>query len=211
MKIHRKNEQGFSYIDVMIAIVILMVGVLAMLSALTANLIRSYESEKRIVAKQLALSSLESIMSGKEISRTDVIPSFDALRNVGSPTVNGVDGIFLTGFNPIRDDEGIDGIAGTADDACAQGGPCTDGTYTNTSTVKTGYRAGSDHYRHQRSRTADLFWLPDHDSPRRGAYQVLCQSIAPRRDRFDQYHQLLELSRREVNKNEILFETQDHS
>lgn len=139
MKIHRKKEQGFSYIDVMIAIVILMVGVLAMLSALTANLIRSYESENRIVAKQLALSSLESIMSGKEISRTDVIPSFDALRNVGSPTINGVDGIFLTGFNPIRDDEGIDGIAGTADDACAQGGPCVDGTYSNTSAVKNGY------------------------------------------------------------------------
>ena len=35
MRIVKKNEQGFSYIDVMIAIVILMVGVLAMLSALT--------------------------------------------------------------------------------------------------------------------------------------------------------------------------------
>ncbi|MGH7785050.1 MAG: type IV pilus modification PilV family protein, partial [Candidatus Binatia bacterium] len=139
MKIHRKKEQGFSYIDVMIAIVILMVGVLAMLSALTANLIRSYESEKRIVAKQLALSSLESIISAKEISRTDVLASFDAIRNVGSPTINGVDGIFMNGFNPIRDDEGLDGVAGTADDACALGGPCVVGTYTNNSSVKDGY------------------------------------------------------------------------
>jgi len=144
MTIHKKRQQGFSYIDVMIAIVILMVGVLAMVSALTANLIRSFESEKRVVAKQLALSSLESIISAKEISRPDVFPSFDAVRNVGTPPIvdsNGdnVFGIFLNGFNPIRPDEGADGVAGTADDACPLGSPCVVGTYTNNSTAMTGY------------------------------------------------------------------------
>src|SRR5262249_45266290 len=108
------------------------------------NLIRSLESEKRVVAKQLALSSLESIISAKEMNRADVLKSFDAVRNVGTgpiPDPNGVDvyGIFLTGFNPIRDDEGLDGVVGTADDACPSGGPCTVGTYTNTSAVKGGY------------------------------------------------------------------------
>ena len=66
----RKSSQfGFSYIDVMIAIVIMMVGILAMVGALSANIVRSVESEKRTMAKQLALSTIESIVSAKEIER----------------------------------------------------------------------------------------------------------------------------------------------
>ena len=125
----------------MIAIVILMVGVLAMLSALTANLIRSYGSEKSVVAKQLALSTIESIISSKEINRTDVIQGWDSLRNVGALPAGSIDGIFMTGFNPIREEDGWDGVAGTVDDACADSGPCTvAGRDTNTSAVKTGYQ-----------------------------------------------------------------------
>ena len=48
MNTYSSNEKGFSYIEVMIALVILMVGLLGMLSALTANLLRSYEAEKRV-------------------------------------------------------------------------------------------------------------------------------------------------------------------
>ncbi|MEP6848393.1 MAG: hypothetical protein ABI999_06025 [Acidobacteriota bacterium] len=141
-----KNQKGFSYIDVMIAIVILMVGVLAMLSALTANLIRSLESEKLVVAKQLALSTVESVISAKEISRTDVNESWDAMRNTDAPPITEpdgtiVNGIFLTGFNPVRDEEGWDGVAGTIDDACASSGPCiVPGRPDNTSLVKNGYQ-----------------------------------------------------------------------
>ena len=107
MRIVKKNEQGFSYIDVMIAIVILMVGILAMLSALTANLIRSFQSEKRVVAKQLALSTVESVISAKEMNRVGVIQGFDSLRNSDQPAIidtstgNQIFGIFLPGFNPI--------------------------------------------------------------------------------------------------------------
>jgi Tfp pilus assembly protein PilV len=39
----KNNEKGFSYIDVMIALVILMVGILASVAALTANIVRSIE------------------------------------------------------------------------------------------------------------------------------------------------------------------------
>lgn len=146
MTIYRKRERGFSYIDVMIAIVILMVGVLAMLSALTANLIRSYESEKRIVAKQLALSSLESIISEKEINSTNGIKAFDSIRNSDAPPITESDGttvvygIFLPGFNPVREDEGQDGVVGTADDACPTGSSCPGvAGYTNTSLIKSGF------------------------------------------------------------------------
>lgn len=117
------EQSGFSYIDVMIAIVILLVGVLAMLSALTANLVRSYETEKRVIAKQMALSTVESIISAKEIARAGVIEGWDSMRNVtGGPAP---DGIFLNGFNPVRQELGWDGVAGTVDDACSGSGTCT--------------------------------------------------------------------------------------
>ncbi len=126
MLIKKSSENGFSYIDVLIAIVILMVGILAMLSALTANLLRSYESERRIIAKQLALSTVESIISAKEIERVGVIDGWDSLQNVtGAPPPGRLDGIFLTGFNPVREEFGWDGVAGTVDDACAGAGTCT--------------------------------------------------------------------------------------
>ena len=48
IKANRKsNEKGFSYIDVMIGLLIMMIGILGATQALTANLLRSYESEKQ--------------------------------------------------------------------------------------------------------------------------------------------------------------------
>lgn len=126
MKSFSKKQKGFSYIDVMIAIFILMVGILAMVSAITANLARTYETEKRMIAKQVALSTLESIISAKEIYRAGVVDGWDAIGNIGSNPVNGVPkGIFLTGFCPIREDAGFDGVVGTKDDACTNDGACT--------------------------------------------------------------------------------------
>ena len=82
-----RNEKGFSYIDVMIAIVIMMVGVLALVGALTANLMRSFEAERRIVAKQMALSTIESIMAAKEIERPGILDGWESIKNVvTSPT-----------------------------------------------------------------------------------------------------------------------------
>lgn len=118
-------EDGFSYIDVIIAIVILMVGILASVSALTANLVRSYETEKQIKAKQIALSTIESIFSARDIARTGGVEGWNSVGNVNTNPVNGVyKGIFLTGFRPIREDAGWDGVVGTADDACDQGAAC---------------------------------------------------------------------------------------
>lgn len=125
----------------MIAIVIMMVGVLAMVGALAANLVRSMESEKRIMAKQIALSSLESLVSAKEIRRPGVIDGWESLRNVMTvPPVGEANGIFMTGFNPVRVEPGWDGVVGTIDDACAETGPCVvTGRPNNTSQVVSGY------------------------------------------------------------------------
>lgn len=125
----------------MIAIVILMVGILAMVGALAANLVRSMESEKRIMAKQLALSSLESIISAKEIKRAGVIDGWESLRNVMTTVPIGeTNGIFVTGYNPVRVEPGWDGVVGTVDDACSGVSACVvTGRPDNTSDVVSGF------------------------------------------------------------------------
>jgi type II secretory pathway pseudopilin PulG len=136
-----KRESGFSYIEVMIALVILMVGVLQMASALSANLLRSYETEKRIIAKQIALSTIESIISARDIAREGAVEGWDSIGNVGTNPVNGeFRGVFLNGWCPIREDLGWDGVAGTADDACPADSICdVSGNPPNTSAVIQGY------------------------------------------------------------------------
>jgi len=142
MRIKKRGQEGFSYIDVMIAIVIMMIGILAMVGALAANIVRSMESEKRIMAKQLALSTIESITSAKDIERVGVVDGWDSLRNVmGSVPAGETNGIFVTGYNPVRVDSGWDGVAGTVDDACSGSGPCTvSGRTTNTSALMNGFQ-----------------------------------------------------------------------
>lgn len=141
MKRFCKLENGFSYIDVIIAIFILMIGILAMVSAITANLMRVYETEKRVIAKQTALSTIESIISAKEIARPGVIDGWDSVGNVGNNPVNGVPkGIFLLDWCPIREDLGWDGVAGTIDDACPSGSACSvSGRPTNNSQEMLGF------------------------------------------------------------------------
>jgi type II secretory pathway pseudopilin PulG len=138
----KRNEKGFSYIDVMIAIVIMMVGVLALVGALTANLMRSFEAERRIIAKQMALSTIESIMAAKEIDRPGILDGWESIKNaVTSPPTGTINGIFLTGWCPIREEMGYDGVAGTIDDACSGTGSCiVSGRPANTSPIIAGYQ-----------------------------------------------------------------------
>lgn len=142
MNIRTQNESGFSYIEVMIALVILMVGLLGMLSALTSNLLRSYEAEKRVAAKQVALSTIESIIAAKQIMRPGVVEGWDSLRNeVTNPPAGEINGIFVNGFRPLREELGWDGVAGTVDDACEGEGACAvTGRPSNTSPVVTGFQ-----------------------------------------------------------------------
>lgn len=141
---NKKNrlEKGFSYIEVMIALVILLVGVLQMASALSANLLRSYETEKRIISKQIALSTIESIISARDIARTGAIEGWHSVGNVGQNQWEGAPrGIFLNGWRPIREDLGWDGVAGTDDDACVEGSNCVvNGNPPNTSAIVKGYQ-----------------------------------------------------------------------
>ncbi|MGE3468183.1 MAG: hypothetical protein AB7J13_14795 [Pyrinomonadaceae bacterium] len=111
-----KAEAGFSYIDVMIALVILMVGILALMSGLSGAVLQAKGQEQQMVAKQVASSTLESIMSVKETDPERL--GWPAVGNVGSNTENGVpQGIFVVGMQPVFPNAGADEIIGTADDS----------------------------------------------------------------------------------------------
>ena len=113
------SEYGFSYIDVMIAIVILMVGVLALLAAITGAVVMSTSQEKQLTAKQLVSSTMEAIISTKETDSERL--GWNKVGNVGSnPDVNGIgQGIFVVGVQPIKSNAGADLIIGTTDDSGA--------------------------------------------------------------------------------------------
>lgn len=111
-----RSEAGFSYIDVMIALVILMVGILALLSGISGSVIQTRGQEQQLLAKQYATSAMESIMSVKETDPARL--GWDAVGNVGSnPNPSGTpQGIFVTGNQPVLTDAGPDEVIGTADD-----------------------------------------------------------------------------------------------
>ena len=110
------SQSGFSYIDVMIALVILLVGVLALLSGIAGSVLQTRGHEQQLLAKQIATSTIESIMSVKETDPARL--GWDAVGNIGTnPDAFGVNrGIFVNGFQPVRMNPGPDQVIGTADD-----------------------------------------------------------------------------------------------
>ena len=128
------RQQGFTYIEVMCAIVILMVGILAQVSAISFSILRQREAEQQSIARQIAASTIESIFAARDLGNDNGINSFV---NINTTDVNS-SGIFVPGWFPVREDAGQDGILGTADDSCATT-TCTVGSYTNTSALKDGF------------------------------------------------------------------------
>ncbi len=125
---NKENQSGFSYLEVIFAIMIMTIGVGAMISAISLAMIREFESDNRNIARQVSSSALESIFAARDLRNENPLNNWNAINN---NSVTG--GIFLTGWRPVRLDAGKDGINGTADDACATGQNCTVGGYTNTS------------------------------------------------------------------------------
>lgn len=112
-----RAEDGFSYIDVMIAMVILMVGCLALASALVAAVVQASGGESQLAAKQFAASSLESILSARDIGDL----GWNSIGNTnGSQTAGDGQtplGVFQDGRRAIRASAGTDNVIGTADDS----------------------------------------------------------------------------------------------
>ena len=111
------SEAGFTYIDVMVAVVILLVGILALLSAITGSVFQTKGQEYQLNAKQIATSTMESIMSVKETTDPTRL-GWNSVGNVCIPSTfcPVPQGIFPNGFQAVKTDAGPDQIIGTADD-----------------------------------------------------------------------------------------------
>ena len=114
------SEAGFTYIDVMVAVVILLVGILALLSAITGSVFQTKGQEYQLNAKQIATSTMESIMSVKETTDPTRL-GWNSVGNVCIPSTfcPVPQGIFPNGFQTVKIDAGPDQIIGTADDTGA--------------------------------------------------------------------------------------------
>jgi hypothetical protein len=107
------NQSGFSYVDVMVAITILLVGVLGLVAAMTRGIAMTTVSQEMLGAKQLSAATMESIFTARELESIDL--GWNSIGNVGSATVPL--GMFLTGDQPIYPTAGADRIYGSADDS----------------------------------------------------------------------------------------------
>jgi prepilin-type N-terminal cleavage/methylation domain-containing protein len=104
-----RTQRGFTLIEVMIAIVIMTVGLLAVMASFATAISATASAQEDLIARHKALDAMESIYTARNSQQ---LP-FAAINNVA----NG--GIFLSGSLPLTC-AGPDGLVGTADDV-----PCT--------------------------------------------------------------------------------------
>lgn len=105
-----KADGGFSLLEVMIAIVVMSIGLMAVIASLVAAMQTTKSAQEDLIARQKALEALESIYTARNSQQI----TFDEVAN----TTSG--GIFVPGPQPMIC-PGPDGLVGTNDDV-----PCTD-------------------------------------------------------------------------------------
>ncbi|HZQ92928.1 MAG TPA: prepilin-type N-terminal cleavage/methylation domain-containing protein [Terriglobales bacterium] len=101
----RRKSLGFTLVEVMMAMVILTVGLLALLALFAQAVATMQVAQEDQIAKQKAREALESVYS----ARNDTSISYASIQNVS----NG--GIFKDGFQPLYL-PGANGVAGTVSD-----------------------------------------------------------------------------------------------
>jgi len=125
--LRQPSESGFTLVEVMIATVIMVVGLLSVAYGVGCGLAVVLTSGEDTIARQKAREAMEDVFT----ARDDALVTFDQVCNVG----NGANCIFVNGLTPLTtagpdeivntaDDGGVetvdtpgpDGILGTADD-----------------------------------------------------------------------------------------------
>jgi prepilin-type N-terminal cleavage/methylation domain-containing protein len=101
----QKREAGFTLIEVMIAIVVMSVGILAVIASFATAVAATQSAQEDLIARQKALEAMESIYTARNSQQ---IP-FASVANVA----NG--GIFLSGAQTMKC-AGPDGLVNTQDD-----------------------------------------------------------------------------------------------
>jgi len=109
----RKPETGFTLIEVMIAIVVMSIGILALIASFATAVAATQSAQEDLIARQKTLEAMESIYTARNSQQ---IP-FSAVANVS----NG--GIFQDGAQTLKC-AGPDGLVNTGDDVncTTQGG-----------------------------------------------------------------------------------------
>ncbi len=117
-------QQGFALVETLVAIVVLMIGLLAVLATFALAIGNTSSVQYDSVARQKAAEAMESIFTARQTSQV----TFDKIQNVGAGN-----GIFTVGFTPLTD-PGPDGLDGTGDDVPATPVrlPGASGAITNT-------------------------------------------------------------------------------
>jgi prepilin-type N-terminal cleavage/methylation domain-containing protein len=114
----KAEARGFSLIEVIISIAILMIGLLALVATFGMALASTANSQEDLVAKQKAMEAVESIYTARNTQQL----GFGAIANT-----NAAGGIFKQGYQPLLA-AGADGLVGTTDDTnfpvCPSGVEC---------------------------------------------------------------------------------------
>ena len=103
------HDDGFTLIEVMIAMVVLGAGVLSLVGVFTLGLDRVSSSTPMLIAREKAREAVESVHAARDSGEL----SWATVQN----TTTG--GVFLTGAQPLRT-PGSDGLVNTADDGLVE-------------------------------------------------------------------------------------------
>jgi len=131
----RPAEAGFSLIETMIAMIILVIGILGVAAMLANGLAYMNSSQAEYIAQQKAAEAVESIFTARDIGQT----TWNSICNAGQVNVCS-SGIFLVGPMPLCS-PGPDGIIDTADDF--NGTSCAGGVYAAPDAILVPNNAGN--------------------------------------------------------------------
>jgi type IV pilus modification protein PilV len=102
------SEQGFSLIEVLIAMLVLTVGVLSLLGVIALGIQAIASSSPMLIAREKAREAIESVHAARDTGEL----AWSRIHNVA----NG--GVFLAGMQDMKL-SGVDGLVNTADDVDA--------------------------------------------------------------------------------------------
>lgn len=140
-KLNKSQAEGFTMIEVIVAILILTTGLIGTAAALTFALEFGAISKNVSNGKLVIVSSVEEIESLRNSNRLDYkqIANIGNVNNTNSPNpFNG----FSNGFQTVSLSPGPDGVNGTADDLIDPGPDGEFGTgddFTNPALIRSGY------------------------------------------------------------------------